>query len=176
MPSGTPREAAFLVCLSEAYELAGRKMSDTTILSAAKEMAARIPCADNEIKELFAKAREYSDIPTLKVLWKAMEWINENRVVTPSSTLGFDKQSSLIRRINVDEALRILCIKIGKYADLCTAYVHEKINGKYVYKYPNLKHDFDNEMMPLLEKICGNKLGDNPYDPNHPIQRYGRRL
>lgn len=171
MPSGTPREAAFLVCLSEAYELAGRKMSDTTILSAAKEMAARIPCADNEIKELFAKAREYSDIPTLKVLWKAMDYINENRVLQPSNTISYDKQNRLIRRINIDEALRIMCIKMNKYADLCHAHSVEKINGKYEYKYPGLKHDFDSEMMPLLEKICGNMLGQNPYDPDHPVQK-----
>lgn len=172
MANGTPREIAFLVCLSEAYELAGRKMADTTIISAAKEMAARIPCRDDEIKELFAVAREYSDIPTLKVLFKAMDVINERRPVIPSSALPFDKENGIKRRINCRETLKLLSIKLGRYADFCTAYSYEKINGKYQYKNPNLKNAFDADMMPTLERICGNRLGDNPNDPTHPIRLY----
>ena len=173
MSNGTPREAAFLVCLSEAYELAGRKMSDSTLVSAAKEMAARIPCPDNDIKELFVTAREYSDIPTIRTLWKAWDAIKENRCCDPSSTLSYDRQTANLRRINVMETLRLLAWKCGRYHKMMEAYLTIKVTkDKWEYKNPGLKHQFDSEMYPLMEKICGNRLGDNPFSPDHPIQKY----
>lgn len=175
MHNGTPREVAFLVCLSEAYELAGKKMADSTILSAAKEMASRIPCPDNEIKELFVTAREIDNIPTIKTLWKAWNVINDNRVVTPSNAIAYDSNSALMRKLNIQKTMDLLCWHIGKYAQLCTAYCTQKVGkDKYEYKNPGLKHQFDSEIFPMLEQICGEHLGENPNHPNHPIQVFIR--
>lgn len=173
MANGTPREAAFLVCLSEAYELAGRKVADTTILSAAREMAARIPCDDKDIKELFVTAREMDNIPTIKTLWKAWEVIINNRPPAPSNSLTYDAKAALIRRINVRETLRLLAYRLGRYADMCKAYETQKVGkDQYEYKNPGLKQHFDHEMLPFLEKVCGKWLGENPNMPWHPIQKF----
>lgn len=173
MANGTPREAAFLVCLSEAYELAGRKIADTTIMSAAKEMASRIPCDDKDIKELFVTARELDNIPTIKTLWKAWQIIVENRPPAPSNALSYDAQSALMRKINIRETLRMMACKMGRYKEMCQAYVTQRV-GKdcYEYKNPGLKEHFDHEMMPFLEKVCGKWLGENPNMPWHPIQKF----
>lgn len=168
----TPREAMFLVCLSQAYELSGRKVSDSTIITAAKEMAERIDCRDDEIKELFAKAREYNDIPTTKTLLKALDYIDANRRLVPSSSLTYDSKSRIIRKVNARETLKKLAWKLGRYAEMCTAYETEKNNGKYIFKNPGLKNKFDSEMCPLMEEICGGTIGMNPNDPTHPIQRW----
>lgn len=173
MSNGTPREVAFLICLSEAYELAGRKVADSTIMSAAREMAARIPCSDSEIKELFLSAREISDIPTIKTLWKAWSAVCEKRMPQPSSTIEYDAIGNLMRRINYNETLKMFAFKIGKYSDLCHAYSTKRAHdGKNEFIYPSLKHQFDSEVIPFMEKVCGKWLGMNPNDPEHPINKF----
>lgn len=171
--NATPREMAFLVCLSESYELAGRKVADTTIISAAKDMSSRIPCADNEIKELFLTAREFSDIPTTKTLWKAWNYINDNRPPAPKTVLTYDVSAAIVRKVNIAMTLQILAHKLNRDAEYIKAYATELgPNGQRVSKYPGLKHDFDSQVIPFMHKICGNWLGQNPNDPHHPIQRY----
>lgn len=172
MVNGTPREAAFLICLSEAYELAGRKVSDTTIMSAAREMAARIPCADSEIKELFVTAREIDNIPTIKVLWKAMDIINANRKVEPSNAIAYDKFNAMMRRINIQETIKMYAERIGRYNDYINAYATQKgINGKACFKNPEQKAAFDREIMPAVKSICGEWYGMSPKDPGHPVNK-----
>lgn len=78
----------------------------------------------------------------------------------------------LIYRINVNEAMKILAQKTGKYAQMCHAYTRIKKDGRYVFAYPNLKQQFDSEMFPLLQAICKDELGENPCDPQHPIRRW----
>lgn len=173
MVNATPRETAFLICLSEAYELAGRKVADSTIWSAAKEMSARIPCRDDEIKELFAVAKENSDIPTTKALFKAWSYMCETRPVVPSSTLTYDGDSAFLRQINLRMTLSLFAYKIGRYSEFCKAYETQKrADKKYEYKNPNLKLHFDNDVMPFLEKVCGAWLGTNPNHPQHPIRTF----
>ena len=173
MVNGTPREAAFLICLSEAYELAGRKVSDSTIMSAAREMAARIPCSDNEIKELFLTCRESCDIPTIKNLWAAWNKMCENRIQEPSRTLEYDSGNRVLRNINFKETLRRFAYKMGLYSDFCHAYQTQKTcDGRREYKYPNLKNDFDGRVIPFMEKVCGKWLGLNPNLPDHPINKF----
>ena len=82
------------------------------------------------------------------------------------------RQKESLRQININRALTILAIKMGKYSDMCRAYVHVKDNGRWVWANPELKWNFDSEMMPLLERICGSSLGENPDQPNHPIQKW----
>lgn len=77
----------------------------------------------------------------------------------------------LKRIINVREAMRILAIKTGKYAAFCRAYSRRKVaDGVYELVYPNLKNDFDSDMMPLLDAVCQGTLGDNPNHPMHPVR------
>lgn len=82
------------------------------------------------------------------------------------------EHDELVRRINIDLALNILSWKTGKYTAKCEAYRRKKINDVWVWACPDLKYDFDSEMMPLLEAICGNRLGDNPNLPDHPIRTW----
>ena len=173
MVNATPRETAFLICLSESYELAGRKVSDSTIISAAREMAERIPCRDEEIKELFAVAKEYNDIPTVKTLWKAWQNICDSRPVVPSATLTYDGDNAFLRRINYRLTLALFAYKIGRYAEFCKAYETQKMPDKsFVFKNPNLKDHFDHEVIPFLEKVCGRWIGTNPNHPDHPIRSF----
>lgn len=76
-------------------------------------------------------------------------------------------------RINVHESLKMLAVKTGKYATFCRAYARRKVDEKrYEYVNPKLKYDFDADLMPLLESICGPMLGENPHDPRHPVRNW----
>lgn len=78
-------------------------------------------------------------------------------------------------RINVHESLKMLAVKTGKYATFCRAYAMKKVGeNNYEYVNPKLKYDFDSDMMPLLESICGPTLGENPKNPNHPLNVWKR--
>lgn len=84
-----------------------------------------------------------------------------------------DSEDELKKAVNVREAMRILAIKTGKYAAMCRAYSRMKVDEKrYELVNPKLKHDFDSEMMPLLQAICKGRLGDNPHDPAHPVRTW----
>lgn len=77
------------------------------------------------------------------------------------------------RNVNVREAMKVLAIKTGKYALMCRAYSMKKVDDRhYELVNPKLKYDFDSEMMPLLESICGPTLGENPHHPNHPVRTW----
>lgn len=78
----------------------------------------------------------------------------------------------MIRRINIHEALKILAWKIGMYNRMCSVFVKVKVDGRYVYANPEKKYAFESEFMPMLEEICGDRLGDNPNLPDHPIRRW----
>lgn len=78
-------------------------------------------------------------------------------------------------RINVHESLKMLSVKMGKYATFCRAYAMKKVGeNNYEYVNPKLKYDFDADMKPMLQEICGSRLGENPKNPNHPINAWKR--
>ena len=82
-------------------------------------------------------------------------------------------ETALRRNINIRESLKMLSRKCSKYSDMCRAYARTKFaDGKWDWTFPKLHDDFEREMMPLLEQICGDRLGENPNDPSHPLYRW----
>lgn len=67
--------------LGASYELAGRKLSDDTLLGAAKEIYDTIDVREDEVVKLFQKARVMADIPTIRVLNDAYRQLCKERPV-----------------------------------------------------------------------------------------------
>lgn len=70
-----------IVQLGASYEIAGRKLSDDTLLGFAQEIYNTIDIREDEVVPLFRKAREIADIPTMRVLTEAYKIICKNRPV-----------------------------------------------------------------------------------------------
>lgn len=67
--------------LGASYELAGRKLSDDTLLGAAKEVYDTIDVREDEVDALFRKARVMADIPTIRVLNDAYKQLCKERPI-----------------------------------------------------------------------------------------------
>ncbi len=67
--------------LGASYELAGRKLSDDTLLGAAKEVYDTIDVREDEVDALFKKARVLADIPTMRVLNEAYRQLCRERPI-----------------------------------------------------------------------------------------------
>lgn len=67
--------------LGASYELAGRKLSDDTLLGAAKEVYDTIDVREDEVDALFRKARVMADIPTIRVLNEAYKQLCKERPI-----------------------------------------------------------------------------------------------
>ena len=70
-----------IVQLGASYEIAGRKLTDDTLLGYAQEIYATIDIREDEVVTLFRKAREIADIPTMRILTDAYKIICKNRPV-----------------------------------------------------------------------------------------------
>lgn len=70
-----------IVQLGASYEIAGRKLSDDTLLGFAQEIYSTIDIREDEVIPLFRKAREIADIPTMRVITDAYRIICKNRPV-----------------------------------------------------------------------------------------------
>lgn len=70
-----------IVQLGASYEIAGRKLTDDTLLGYAQEIYTAIDIREDEVVPLFRKAREIADIPTMRVLTDAYKIICKNRPV-----------------------------------------------------------------------------------------------
>lgn len=70
-----------LIQLGASYELAGRKLTDDTLLGAAKEINDTIEINEDEVELLFRKARVIADIPTMRVLNEAYKMICKDRPI-----------------------------------------------------------------------------------------------
>ena len=70
-----------IVQLGASYEIAGRKLSDDTLLGYAQEIYNTIDIMEDEVVPLFRKAREIADIPTMRILTDAYKIICKNRPV-----------------------------------------------------------------------------------------------
>jgi hypothetical protein len=69
------------VQLGASYEIAGRKLTDDTLLGYAQEIYNTIDIREDEVVPLFRKAREIADIPTMRILTDAYRIICKNRPV-----------------------------------------------------------------------------------------------
>jgi hypothetical protein len=67
--------------LGASYELAGRKLSDDTLLGAAKEVYDTIDVREDEVDALFRKARVIADVPTIRVLNEAYKQLCKERPI-----------------------------------------------------------------------------------------------
>ena len=67
--------------LGASYELAGRKLSDDTLMGAAQEIYEQFDVNEDEVEKLFRKARVISDIPTMRVLSEAYRILCRERPV-----------------------------------------------------------------------------------------------
>lgn len=76
--------------------------------------------------------------------------------------------------INIQLSLKMLAKKLGKYAEFCAANDRMREGKASVLVNPQRKYNLDSDLMPLLEKICGEHLGDNPNNPNHPLNAWKR--
>lgn len=70
-----------LIQLGASYELAGRKLTDDTLLGAAKEIYDTIEINEDEVENLFRKARVIADIPTIRVLNEAYKQLCKERPI-----------------------------------------------------------------------------------------------
>lgn len=70
-----------IVQLGASYEIAGRKLTDDTLLGYAQEIYSTIDIREDEVVTLFRKAREIADIPTMRVLTEAYKIICKNRPI-----------------------------------------------------------------------------------------------
>ena len=70
-----------IVQLGASYEIAGRKLSDDTLLGFAQEIYNTIDIREDEVVILFRKAREIADIPTMRVLTEAYKILCKNRPI-----------------------------------------------------------------------------------------------
>lgn len=70
-----------LIQLGASYELAGRKLTDDTLLGAAKEIYDTIEINEDEVEILFRKARVIADIPTIRVLNEAYKLVCKERQI-----------------------------------------------------------------------------------------------
>ena len=70
-----------IVQLGASYEIAGRKLTDDTLLGYAQEIYNTIDIREDEVVPLFRKAREIADIPTMRILTDAYRIICKNRPV-----------------------------------------------------------------------------------------------
>lgn len=70
-----------IVQLGASYEIAGRKLSDDTLLGFAQEIYNTIDIREDEVIPLFRKAREIADIPTMRILTDAYRIICKNRPI-----------------------------------------------------------------------------------------------
>lgn len=70
-----------MIQLGASYELAGRNISDMTLLGAAKEIYDTIDIREDEVEKLFRKARVIADIPTMRVLNEAYKLICKDRPI-----------------------------------------------------------------------------------------------
>jgi hypothetical protein len=70
-----------IVQLGASYEIAGRKLTDDTLLGYAQEIYNTIDIREDEVVPLFRKAREIADIPTMRILTDAYRIICKNRLV-----------------------------------------------------------------------------------------------
>ena len=67
--------------LGASYEIAGRKLTDDTLLGYAQEIYSTIDIREDEVVTLFRKAREIADIPTMRILTDAYKIICKNRPI-----------------------------------------------------------------------------------------------
>lgn len=72
---------AIIIQLGASYELAGRKLTDDTLLGAAKEIYDTIEINEDEVQKLFRKARTIADIPTIRVLNEAYKLVCKERPI-----------------------------------------------------------------------------------------------
>jgi hypothetical protein len=70
-----------IVQLGASYEIAGRKLTDDTLLGYAQEIYNTIDIREDEVVPLFRKAREIADIPTMRIIADAYKIICKNRPV-----------------------------------------------------------------------------------------------
>jgi hypothetical protein len=70
-----------IVQLGASYEIAGRKLTDDTLLGYAQEIYNTIDIREDEVVQLFRKAREIADIPTMRIITDAYKIICKNRPV-----------------------------------------------------------------------------------------------
>ena len=70
-----------IVQLGASYEIAGRKLTDDTLLGDAQEIYSTLDIREDEVVPLFRKAREIADIPTMRILTDAYRIICKNRPV-----------------------------------------------------------------------------------------------
>jgi hypothetical protein len=70
-----------IVQLGASYEIAGRKLTDDTLLGYAQEIYNTIDIREDEVVPLFRKAREIADIPTMRIITDAYKIICKNRPV-----------------------------------------------------------------------------------------------
>jgi hypothetical protein len=70
-----------IVQLGASYEIAGRKLTDDTLLGYAQEIYNTIDIREDEVVPLFRKVREIADIPTMRVLTEAYKIICKNRPI-----------------------------------------------------------------------------------------------
>jgi hypothetical protein len=94
-----------LIQLGASYELAGRKLTDDTLLGAANEIYDTIEINEDEVEILFRKARVIADIPTIRVLNEAYKMICKDRPIRnalpppPSECISKEEYKDMLKQI-----------------------------------------------------------------------------
>lgn len=96
---------AIIIQLGASYELAGRKLTDDTLLGAAKEIYDTIEINEDEVQKLFRKARTIADIPTIRVLNEAYKLVCKERPIKnalpppPSERISKEEYKDMLKQI-----------------------------------------------------------------------------
>ena len=94
-----------LIQLGASYELAGRRLTDDTLLGAANEIYDTIEINEDEVEILFRKARVIADIPTIRVLNEAYKMICKDRPIRnslpppPSECISKEEYKDMLKQI-----------------------------------------------------------------------------
>lgn len=106
----TAREQAVLAYLFNCYQLAGRSISESILVTAAINFSKSLKCSDSLLPRVFEKAQEMADIPTLRVVLEAEKIVMQNLPKRPALEFKQDPPSSHDRRKNYERALEYLGI------------------------------------------------------------------
>lgn len=76
---------------------------------------------------------------------------------------------SIMAAVNVQETVKMYAIYLGIYDEFVRAYVMTGEGKCRHYCNPGLHDGFERKVMPALQELCGNRLGENPHSQLHPV-------
>ena len=130
------RKRLDIVCeeLSLSYINAGRRVADAELSKLALHLAETLPCRDDELHDVFVRARSMTDVPTYRVLCKAYSDMVADSPVVAALPRPEGFVDPVVRATFRREALKNFCIAEGTYDQFVYAMITRQ-KEKYVAEY-----------------------------------------